>query len=361
MKFKIFVNYILFIILFIIVLQFLSYITSISISTEEQLIAQSLYNHKQNYFDIVVIGPSNFEMAWNSMVAFNNYGITSLNYSFPSFIKPALKQMIKIILKEQKPKLIIVDVSLISKIKDPNYTSFLYRGFIHIPFSLNKVLLSFSFLNDDVYNLKIKDVLYSLFPIIMYHNNTDIHLLDSLNRCRINNYYATTNARFFLDKDGKWIESAKDYKYSNLVNLQILRDSLLEEQDLLSFLKGLDVDVLLTNIPYFEYFTNKLKYDKSQIYWEEIADFLKKMNIEFINLDNQSVIEQIKLSYFDFFDEKHFNYWGAEKFTNYLAKILVDKYNLQDKRNNPDFYSWNISVKEYIGKVKESFSIDISL
>ena len=67
------------------------------------------------------------------------------------------------------------------------------------------------------------------------------------------------------------------------------------------------------------------------------------------------------MSYQDTYDGYHLNYWGSVKYTNYIAKILADKYKLKDKRKIPEYNFWNDAAKEYIDYVKEKFNIDIAL
>ena len=51
----------------------------------------------------------------------------------------------------------------------------------------------------------------------------------------------------------------------------------------------------------------------------------------------------------------HLNYWGAEKVSLFLGKYLQEKYNLKDKRKDPEYQSWN---ENYI---KYKFEIDRKL
>ena len=47
----------------------------------------------------------------------------------------------------------------------------------------------------------------------------------------------------------------------------------------------------------------------------------------------------------DFYNGSHMNTNGAVKFTRYLAAFLSEHYNLEDKRQNEEYSSWNASYE----------------
>lgn len=355
MKFKIIINSIFFVFLIIFTLMLLSYIVTYSLSKEEQLLVQSLYNHDKNSFDVIFIGPSTSLTAWNSLVAWKRYGITSLNYSFPSLQRPAVKQLIENILKEQKPKIIIIEADMLLFPLDPiRYKFFLNNTFPYIPFSFNKIIIGFS--SCRAFNLSFKRMLEIFFPIILYHDFYDkINIKDLINRRKINDLFVTIFPKLYTHKDGKWfLEPENKVSFSTDI-----KD--LEESELLDFFKTIkDVKIVFCNIPNTEYFSDISDYrTKSELLIKTI-NLIESMNIDFINLNNESVIKEMNLSVTDFCDEDHMNYLGAIKYTNYLAKILVEKYNLKDKRNDPKYFFWDSLADEYVKDIKERFNIDNS-
>ena len=355
MKFKIVINYFLFLFIVIFFANFLSKTLMISFLIEEQLIVQTLYGHKKDFFDVVIIGPSSSELGWNSMVAWNRYGITSLNYSFPTMTKISVKHLINIISKEISPKVILVESNMLlseyRKLKIDK--KFFYETVPFIPFSLNKILLIKNFV--DVYNLNLKEFFTILFPIILYHSMYDKINFSSFSRCNINDYYACLNPVLFLNKiDIERLNNSTKPGYA--VNYNIL-----EKSNILNFFKNSKTPIILFNIPSIYYFGDINYYRKNKKLLDSTINVIKSQGFTYINLTDESIIEEMNLSPSDFFDENHLNYWGAEKFTNYLAKILVDKYHLQDKRNDPNFLSWDVTAKKYINDIKKNFNKDISL
>ena len=60
----------------------------------------------------------------------------------------------------------------------------------------------------------------------------------------------------------------------------------------------------------------------------QIGEIVKEYDYDFINLDKN--YEQIGINdATDFSDGEHMNIYGAEKFTDYIAKYMVEKYDLK--------------------------------
>ena len=56
----------------------------------------------------------------------------------------------------------------------------------------------------------------------------------------------------------------------------------------------------------------------------------------------------------DFSDPHHVNVQGADKVTKFLAKYLVEEYDLQDHRGEPEYASWDELYEEYRVSVEKA-------
>jgi len=352
MRFKIIINSIIFIFIVIFTLMFLSYIVTLSLSKEEQFLVQSLYNHDKDSFDIIFVGPSTSLTSWNTFVAWKKHGITSLNYSFPSLQRPAVKYLIKNILKEQKPKILIIEADmLLSSLDSIKYKFFLNNTFPYIPFSFNKILMGISSYRS--FNLSFKRMLEIFFPIILYHDfYNEINIKNLINKRKINDYFVTKYPYYYTNKE--W-GLEHEYKVSFATDIKNL-----EESGLLDFFKTIkDVNIVFCNIPNTEYFSDIADFSVKSKLLEKTISLIKNNNIDFINLNNESMIKEMNLSVADFCNEEHMNYWGASKYTDYLTKILADKYKLKDKRKDPKYSFWDSWADKYVDDIKRSFNVDI--
>ena len=91
-----------------------------------------------------------------------------------------------------------------------------------------------------------------------------------------------------------------------------------------------------------------------------IEKIIKSRNQDF--LDANDYIKEMNLNYaYDFIDIDHVNIYGAEKYTEFLTKYLVNNYKLPDRRGeklyDEDFNNlipkWNQNVEETKKTIKE--------
>ncbi len=82
--------------------------------------------------------------------------------------------------------------------------------------------------------------------------------------------------------------------------------------------------------------------------YEEMRKFCEQNNIEYINYNEPDVLEEAGINFStDFYNEGHLNALGSVKISKSLAKRLAKKYNLEDRREDPAYQSWNMAYKEF--------------
>ena len=120
MKLKIIINYVIFLLLIVTVAFSLSKLVYVNKNYYESYILKTIYNMKPNSIDVLVIGPSTSESGWNPLVAWKEYGITSLNYSFSNLPVSIIKNVITDVLKKQN-SFFFNDVKEYLKLLSGNY------------------------------------------------------------------------------------------------------------------------------------------------------------------------------------------------------------------------------------------------
>ena len=352
MKLKIIINYIAFILLVFSIVFIISHFIHDGSNYYETQLLHTIYNMKPNTIDVLVIGPSTSESGWNPLVAWNNYGITSLNYSFSLLPAPIIKNIIVDVLKTQKPKVILInpDSFITGARKDKSRNFFFYYIFRFIPMSLNKL----DFLKNVIkyYDLDLKTLIYSVLPITAIHEKIFEEDIKLNGLC-----LAYTRKHYFKQNDNSTninLSILRKHKYDNIIPDEYI-------EDLFSFIKTLDIPVLFINVPQPLFFT-KPYYTRDSVHkYKAFFQLVEEKKLDYMDVNRYSVIKDLKFLYSDSFDGDHLNYYGAKKYTDHITRLLVGKYNLQDKRNNPDYFFWNDAARQYIKDVKDNFDIDISL
>ncbi len=358
MKFKILINSLILLVLTIIIAFLLSQLVSKTTTDSAANIVWNVYNLKPNSVDVVIVGPSTSRYAYNSFVAWDRYGITTLNCSFGYLAGPVVKNMLIECLKRQKPKVILINADCFLFLNKGDFRNNAYTGISNLSFdvvpelkwSLNKI----DFLKKIIgfYQLNTKEIIHFLFPITSSHKISIAGIINSNRKM----YLASRYKHFFNKISASFnIRKTKIDKYS--VEKEIYTKESLE--DLFDYCKKLDIPVIFIGVPHPVSFVKP--YLKIYDLYNMFFSFVKENNFDYINPNDYYTIKDLKLSYQDTYDASHLNYWGSEKYTNYIAKILVEKYHLEDKRNNPDYSFWNDAAKEYSKTIKEKFDIDVSI
>lgn len=357
MKLKIIIVYLIFVLLIIFLAFFSSHLVSKTDKESSANIVWNINNMKPNTVDVLIVGPSTSRYGYNPLVAWNRYGITTLNCSFGYLSGPIVKNFIIECLKRQSPKVILINVdAFLYQNKgymdgdfSTGFKNLSYNVFPELKWSLNKLITLKNLTK--YYKTDTKEFFYFLFPIFSTHKLS----LD-----------------YILNRDKKLYLAAKDKKFFKRENISVdLNPNILQQhfknevytiealEDLFEFCKKSDIPVLFLGVPQPALLINfyNIVSNKYNLFFS----ILKKYNFKYIHANDYHTFKSLKLSLQDTYDGYHLNYWGSVKYTNYIAKILADKYNIPDKRKNPEYNFWNESSQEYIDYVKENFNIDISL
>ena len=97
-------------------------------------------------------------------------------------------------------------------------------------------------------------------------------------------------------------------------------------------------------------------------YLHEAAKLCEDNGFTVLDFNNEPYINEIDFDYSkDFYDNRHASYTGGVKYTEYMTEYFDSRFNLPDHRGDPDYDSWDESVRQLEQRVKndrEKFSID---
>lgn len=294
------------------------------------------YGERKNSLDMVYIGGSACFVYYQPLKSYEEYGFASYNFSVNTIQPEFYKYMVQEALKNQKPELIIIDVRAFQyRDKDQPPSEINYRNVLtSIPLSKNKVNFVEKYvkevLNDD-------DTIEYYVNFIKYHNEKDeakYSLKDGLKM---------TLRKYKEDSKGSLLVPLQEKQ--NFINYETDEVRPMEEDtvkildDLLKYLKKEDLNVLFVVSNYIE------EEDHKKVF-NYIENKVKKAGFDFIDANDYR--EEMGVDYnTDFYDFRHFNPYGSEKYTDFINKYITEHYNLKDHRNDPNYNDWNESLKTW--------------
>lgn len=326
---------IIFIIIGIIILQILTYILTAKFVGQfdsPSARIKNFYTEKRNSIDVVFIGNSEGARAYSPICIWNEYGITSYNYGSSLQTIQMAYYKIKECLKYQQPKIIVLEAnSLFEEEKSDE--------------ACRKVIDNWKFddvklsaINDE--NLPIKDRNTYIFPIIKYHSRWD--KLDVTDFKILKKYYKEISYKGFpiiINKMG----------YNGNTNYMIEKEKEIAEiaeidktymKMIVELCKENNIILLLNEVP-----TPLMWSSPKNKATKKIAD---EYGIDFVDFNLEQ--EEIRIDWKqDFYDNGgHLNIYGAEKVSKYMGKILLEKYNTPNHKNDVDIADeWNKTSQRY--------------
>ena len=278
--------------------------------------------------DVLFLGGSSTLVYWSPMLAFDRYGISSYNLSdsgmAPSLLLGLLEESISVC----DSKLYVIDLRAFENVETDSqmYNEWFYHTYTDsIPYSQNRIKMI-------EYAYQFADFEYSplsAYVDFIYHHGEwrswkshfrgessillykGCHMPRVLHDSVILNPYTEVTARQPLSED----------------TVTILND-------LLDFVEEKELSVL--------YLLNAYAFENAQerAIYNSIFDILEERGAPY--LDTNLYYEEMGLDgATDFYNINHVNAIGMEKYTNWLTRWLVERYELEDHRNDPRFASWH--------------------
>lgn len=302
-----------------------------------------LYSEDKKSLDVVYIGGSAAFVYFEPLKAFEEYGFTTYDYACDTIQAELYKYMIKEILKNQDPEVIIIDARAFQyRDKDQVPTEVAYRNYITgMPFSINR----FNLIEDVVKNYLKEDTLSYHFDIIKYHGRDGVYDYYESFKLMNNNYNNKFKGFYFVPS----VEPITKTNYFTERITPVSEETNAILDDLLEYLKTTNRKYLFVVSPYEELESHKENFNY-------VEDKVKKAGYNFVDANDYR--DEMNLNYnTDFYNYNHVNIFGAEKYTEFLSKYLVNNYNLKDRRGKSNFDKyideWNDNVQNTKKEIKK--------
>ncbi len=315
-----------------------------------------LYAEKENSLDMVYIGGSACFVYWEPLRAWNQYGFTSYDFAHDTITPEAIKYYIKEVEKTQSPKLWLIDLrpfqygeeSYSSEIDTPNmyYEVPIRNGTDNMMYSVNRNNLIKASVSD-----KSERMSYYI-DFIKYHSNWTEIFHSCIDYFRL---HYTSFPQSYINKKSNpykgfaFIEDKKSVSFTDCS--AVTKEKELSPEidklflDLIDFCGKEKLNVLFIVHSYCQTEEHKMKYN----YMKRI---ISDNGFDFLNTND--FYKEIALDYsVDLYNENHVNVFGAEKYTDFVAKYIDSKYDLPDKRSTQEYKEWDNLYNDFEAKTDD--------
>lgn len=331
------IHILIFLTIFVIVI---SYVEDIFRTKEA---ADTIYTFKEeekNSLDVLFIGASTCYRFFSPQELWNSYGITSYNMGTSEQSLAESYFVLKYALDDQSPQLVVMDVS--SMIIHPLPLSDARTHHILDNLEINKIW--FEACMELVSQDKRIDF---LIPMICYHerwkelNEKDFKPIVSYSKGTMYNYVIQSFEKIIL-ADPAYMYGIKDesLEWLNKINT-LCREN--------------EIQLLFTINPIPKLSASEEEGEVLQGMHHTLEKLAESEAFDVLNMtgDCNKIGIDMKM---DYSDGWHVNVAGAMKITKYLGNYLIDKYNLNDHRNEKISELWNERYQGYSKDILQKIS-----
>lgn len=318
-------------ILFLIIFVFLNILLSPKYMTdliEGNMIAE-YYDELKNH-EVIFIGDCEVYANFSPMVMYEEAGITAYIRGTPQQLIWQSYEILEETLKYEKPKTVVFNVNSM-RYAEPISEAYNRLTIDKMKWSKEKVNIIKESMTEE------EKFIYYVFPILRYHSR-----FDKLTNEDINYFFSkkkNTFNGFLINKKIKSVGSLPTKKILGNYEFDEICYNYLDK--ITNLCKKNNIELILIKAPsLYPYW-----YDE---YENQIKKYAETNNLQYINLKDK--VDEIKIDYkYDTYDAGiHLNLTGATKLSKYFSKILKEKYELTDYRQDILVNSiYNRKIQEY--------------
>lgn len=330
---------IVFILLFSMMVVKLSYIA------RPHLLFTESYNElreEEAPIDVLFLGGSSTLVFWSPMLAFDRYGISSYNFSDSAMAPSLMSGLIEESMSYCSPKLYVLDLRGFENWEShpETFSEGFFRNYTDVlPYSWNRMKLIH-------YASQFADFAYSpqaLYADLIYYHG-EWRTWNNVNWER--KYINLQKGQFMPDNYPHRVVTLN--AYPEVTDRRPLSEKIVTIlHDLLDYIEERNLPVLFLLNAYA--FPN----EEVRATYNSLFDILEERGIPY--LDTNLYYEEMGLNgKTDFYDVNHVNAIGAEKYTDWLARWLIEQYGLADHRDDPQFQSWKEELPQFHEKLENA-------
>ena len=334
-----------------VVFAYLSKVFSMGDSDANRQTFKAFYAEEENTVDVAYFGTSASNRYFINPKAFHDQGISSFTLAtmgMPLFYVPNLIDEVN---KTQDPELYIIELRWVDKERDQITDAHIRRVTDNMKMSENRIdAIDKSFDYMDGSTGMLGDITYNkieyVLPIIKYHGRLaqenmtpgDFKLTSSKNQTKgyVLSPSTTKQVNQFMSRLSEERQPLSDMAEAALNEVLDYCDSLPE-----------DKEVLFVLSPYSVKKPQMPKFNTAM-------DMVKERGYTVINFNTPEMYEELDIDWdHDFYNSKHVNFIGAEKYTGWLSEYIKENYDLEDHRGDSRYESWETAYEAYCDYVKD--------
>ncbi len=331
---------------------YLNQVFSIGNTDASKEIITSFYEEEDDTIDVIYMGTSATNRYYNPGQAYEEEGVAAYNMAIMGMPMFFVSTMIDEVEKTQDPDLYIIEVRNVLKSKNEVTDAHIRRVTDSMKFSSNRfkaidIALDYTEgATGKKSNIDDEKLSYYI-PIIKYHSRAtsgeltagDVFLADGQSAVKgyvLSPLTVTQKAQ----KESVYSDERKDMAPEMTAAFE---DAL----DACDALKAEGKEILFVLSPYV---VREGQMDK----FNTARDMVEARGYDFLNCNDEAVLEEMGIDWeTDFYNSKHVNYQGAEKYTRFLTKFIKENYEIPDRRGDEAYSSWAEAYDKYRDYVKD--------
>ncbi len=304
---------------------------------------RALDDSEENSIDVGYIGSSATSRYFVNPLAYEEEGISSFTLGVQSTPVVLYKHLIGEIEMRQDPEVYVIELRPITR-DDGSVPEVNYRRPIDSMnlLSINRIAAintALETMGEQLDSSKYDDnFLDYLLPVVKYHDalasdDTDYsYLIDKPYNVMQGFAYSSETYTQVPQK-----KSAFSDEVGSLTDLQ--KEHL---KGLFEYCETLDAEVLFVLSP------RVLASKRQAALFNAVEAYAKDSNQVCLNFNSEELFNELGLDVkTDFYNSRHTNYLGAEKYTSWLSNYLKRKYDLEDHRGDEKYQAWEEGYEEY--------------
>lgn len=278
------------------------------------------WNEKQ--LDVVMVGSSHCYRSIYPLDLWNSLGVTSYNMGTSEQSLPCSYYLVKEAIEIYNPKIVIMEMYMAGNGNDKYFRyPRIHQVVDNFPWSINKIELI-----KDIIPKEDRKEFY--FNILKYHTRWS--------ELKQEDFEAIESYSKGVEYDGR-ITPYEDFeilsKNDTIELSDIIREYLVKT---IQICKETNTELILIGVPYH---ATDVQINGQRVL-NAVFPIAEEYNVPYINMFHKLDEIGIDMSN-DFAELQHLNISGARKVTKYLGEYINENYNLEDKRDNPDYEEWH--------------------
>lgn len=310
---------------------------------------KALYSEPENTIDAVYFGTSASNRYFINPLAYKETGMTCFTMAtmgMPMFFIPELAEEIN---KSQDPDMYIIELRWTLKSREQVTDAHIRRVVDNMKLSgnkidaLNKALEFMDGSKGMLGDISDKKIDY-MVPIIKYHGRLaqqdmvpgDFKITSSKNETK--GYVLSKSTTKQVNQFYSRLTEGKE---------PLSEEAVAALEEVLDFCDESGKEILFVLSPY------SVKTDQMPVFSSAI-ETVEERGYTVINFNTPEMYEELDIDWDkDFYNSKHVNYIGAEKYTRWLTGYIDENYDLEDHRGQKGYESWDEAYDVYKDYVKD--------